>query len=869
MSPTFCEKGEDPPIGTVCEVEVRNLGNDEINFTISPEYGNYTKVNVTNFTLNKSLNYTFNVTYNVTNVTENIYNSTFIVDAIQSNANPDNMTLKIALLPYSPPLINFTIIPNFTGQNSSVEFFVNVTDQSDYGIDWVNVSVTAPDNSTNQTNMSLINESGNFSQWYLNYTSGLGNSSLRGVYSATVSALDNIGNLANLTKNFIIYKKILVTSTTLTNIYYQGDTGSIYYIIKNASGNGISGINVTFNITDPNGNISYYSNYQTDSDGTISPMPTFTLTSDAPIGNYTLTTYYTFYEDVLNETLEFLENKTFQVQSRTITVTGLFADIETAVTWYPNNVMRFGILVYNGEGRPVDPDDMNLTVYDPADNAYFTVSMSSMTKQATGYYSYSHAMGVGTATGMYLAVLNVSQATFNTMKLKAFRVSQGGPYDVRINLFENEVPQGDYLDFAIVVENKGEVGQDVFIDVWVSSTDNVTYYNSSYAVYTPTMTNQSFTDTAFIYSYQPLGNYYLNVRVTYSNIQPPIEVYESFVVVTGEGFVFPPHPTEPTPIYVYGPGGFVTTYPPAPTAEITASIIISKYNTNISLARGFTKIESVTVKNSGRVNLNNVSLFIVGIPTNWFNITPENFVQLRPDNTSVFLIEFNIPKNINVDEYNANLIASSGVVTDQKAVKIIIFESLEELIKNEIRRLKRDLADLKVDTRIAEREGKFVSNILLVINETENQIYGAEIDLENNDTESAMDKVQNAIDLIKKARDLLDSLKVLEAPQIIPIWIIFIFIFVIVVIVFILVYLWKKKKLEKIRSYIISLGKLVEIVKRKEVDTEKLEREKDKINRMLKVLERERNQEIISVSTYEKMKKSLEEKLEKIEKKLK
>jgi Skp family chaperone for outer membrane proteins len=100
-------------------------------------------------------------------------------------------------------------------------------------------------------------------------------------------------------------------------------------------------------------------------------------------------------------------------------------------------------------------------------------------------------------------------------------------------------------------------------------------------------------------------------------------------------------------------------------------------------------------------------------------------------------------------------------------------------------------------------------------------------------------------------------------------WIIFVVIILIAAIVVVFVYLWKKKKIEKIRSYIIPLGRLVESVKRKEVDTSKLENERDNINRMLTALEREKNEGLISSSSYENMKKSLEEKLDEINKKIK
>ena len=860
MSPVLCDKSEEPEIGTACEVNVSNLGNDMINFTISPEEGNYTKVNITSFTVDNGLNYTFNVTYNVSNITLAIYNSTFIIDAVDSNANPDNMTLHVNLLPNIPPLIEYELSSDFTEQNSSMEFFVNLTDRSSTDIKWLNVSVTKPDGSSNNTTMTLLNKTGNFSQWYINYTGGLGSTEQRGMYNVTFYSMDYVGNIGNVTTNFTVYKKLLVTASALSNTYYQGDTGSIYFVIKNVSGGGVNNSNVTFIITDSNNNISHYTQQQTNGEGTISPMPTFTLPSDAPIGNYSILTNYTFYEDVLNQTLEFQKNSTFEVQSRTVTVTGLFADLETAVAWYPNNIMRFGILVYNGEGRPVDPDQINLTVYDPADNLYFSTSLSSMTKEATGYYTYSYAMGASSAVGMYLAVLNVTQGSFNTMKINAFRVSQGGPYDVRLRLFENEVPQGDYLDFEIVVENKGEVTQDVFIEYSVTSQTG-SYYSFSEAVLTPAFSNQSFTRTAYIYSDQPLGTYVLNARVTYSSIQPVINANTTFTVVSA---------LTPTPAPAPSPTGERPTYYVVkPTQETDADILITGYNNNISLARGITKIEKVTVKNSGRVSLNNVSLFVLGVPTDWFNITPERYVTLVPDNSSVFLIEFSIPENTNVGNYKASLLATSGVVSDQKSIEVNIFSSLKELLEDQIRSLESDLIELKVDIKVAEREGKDVSDVLTIVNTIESYMEDAKDYLKKNEIDLGMDKITSSLTLMKRARDLLDILEISE-PEPISIFVILFILILIIVVVFVIVYFWRKKRLKEVlRPYTSRIRSLFERVRKRKVDVEGLQKEKEKAYRMLKVLESEKKEGLVTNDAYKKMKSNLEKRINEIEKKLK
>jgi len=868
MNPTFCQRSEYPDEGTACEVQVRNLGNDIINFTISPEEGTHMKANVTSFSVNASLNYTFNVTYNVTNVTQAPYISIFTVNAVQSDSNPDNMTLNVTLLPYLPPLISFDIIPNSTEQNNSVEVFANITDQSTSNISWVNISFTRPDGITNQTNMTLVNQSGNFSQWYFKYPNDFGNTTIRGFYNVTVTASDNIGNIGNLTQNFSIYTKLLITSMTLSDKYLQGDTGSIYYIVRNMSGTGISGINVTFMIINPTNNISYYNEQTTNSEGTISPPPSFILASDVLTGNYTLISNTNYYDSIVNKTIAIQKNSTFQVQSRTITVTGLFADIETAVVWYPNNSLKVGILVYNGEGRPVDPTSMNLTVYDPDGIPYFNANMPQMTKVAVGYYTYQRTLSEVAPSGMYLAVLNVSQNEFQTMKLKAFRVAHGGPYDVWITLFENEVPQGDNLDFAINIENKGEVTQDVYVDYWVSSQDTTYYSNLGQAVLTPALTNQSFTRNAYIYADQPLGTYTLNVRVNYDSLQQPVVNSITFLVIT-KTTPAPPNVTPPAPqtIYVYPSpfsGEFII---PQPTEKIAANLLITTYNSNTSLARNLTKIESATVKNTGIIDLENVSLFILGIPLDWLKVVPERYDKLKPENSSIFLIEYHIPSNAKVGDYKANLIATSGVVSDQKSITIKIYQTLEELLRSDIKKLKEDLQDLNIDIKIAEREGKDVSIVMDIYNEAKTKLEGAEQDLVDNKTEDALDKVSSVPKLIRRAKELLDSLEIIgKGFDINLVIIIIVFVFIIAAMISIAI-LWKQKKLYKIRPYIIPLGKLVEAVKHKKVSKEEIEAEKEKLTRMLKIIEKEKQQGILTGISYERMKKSIEEKLTKLEKK--
>jgi hypothetical protein len=464
-------------------------------------------------------------------------------------------------------------------------------------------------------------------------------------------------------------------------------------------------------------------------------------------------------------------------------------------------------------------------------------------------------MGGSTPVGMFLAVLEAVQGEFRTTKLKAFRVSRGGPYDVRIELMENEVRQGEYLDFIVTVENKGEVSQDVYLEYWVSS-GATSYYYAAESVYTPALMNQSFTRGAYIYSNQPLGNYTLNVKATYDYVQPPAPANSSFIVI--EGLPSPPTTIIPGPgPSVYPPTGGVVT----PT-EPVSGILISKYNSNVSLAPGMVKIESVVVENIGGVDLRNITLSLLDIPSDWYNVTPGSYELLPDGNSSVFLITFRIPEDAEFGVHKARLIASSSTQSDQKTMEITIYESLKEVLLKEIEKLKEDLQDIIIETRIAERQGKNVSVIYLMIEEIQAEIGSAEENLEKDDLDEALDNVANAKNLIEQTRVLLGltGVEVFEFP----LWLFFI-VSTCVAIALSSLYILKRKK---------SLGRVLELTHMKrflapKIDKDSLIKEKNKLSRVLSVLEREKNEKIISIKAYDEIRKGVEAKLAEIEKKLK
>ena len=852
MKPEKCTRNFPPHLGS-CKVNISNTGNLNLTFQISPSEANYTKVNETSFIVPKQSFHVFSIDYNTTDAPMKSYNSTYLINALESDAVPDNLTFKVYLIPMVRPTINLTLIPNFTEQSGFVDIYANVTDHSGTGISFVEARVTRPSGEKDSKNMTNIYLVGNISTWYVRYPDNWGNTTLKGNYTLQVLARTNVGGVSIANSSFYIYPKLVVVLNTLSSRYYQGDIGSIYYRVKDLAGEDMENVSVMLRIEDPLNRTIFNSSYKSDSEGMIEPLPQFSISSDAVLGNYTLSSFSSFFDEIASVTINDTSFSSFEVVERG--VEGLFADIETAVVWYPNNIMRFGILVYDAQGRPVDPDYMNLTVYDPAENVYFTVLMSNMTREARGYYTYKYAMPLTTATGMYLAVLNLSKGSLVTQKLKAFRVASGGPYDLKLKLLEQEVYPGDYLDFEITIENKGEVSQDVLLEYWVSQ-NNQTWYYASESVYVAALSNKTLTRNAYIFSTQPLGIYRLNAKVTFDNVQPPVRANATFSVV--EKPAAPPAPAPPAP-------------PPAPPAlpVPVARVEIIEYPTELGIESGWVKYPAIIVKNTGEKDLYDLVLLVEGIPLTWFNVTPSKVDVLPVNNTTTFTLRIRVPEVERAREYIVKLVAQTNETKDEKRFSLFVFTSRAELVRYEIEKVKKEFEILKLETETAKAQGKDVSDVEKLIDEIKEQISIAEEDLNQRKYDDAIAAVNTAWNLIEKARYLLAKApfyKVIAVPTI-PLWLIILI--VILAVALVLLFLFFKRArgiLERaLRPHFEEIKGIKEAMV---AEKRELEEERARIKRMLRLLDEELREGIISRKAYEELKARNEAKLAEIERKL-
>ncbi|MCW1296998.1 MAG: NEW3 domain-containing protein [Candidatus Parvarchaeota archaeon] len=872
--PSACYKYIAAPVGFACNITINNTGNAELNFTIHPNATsdsmvNQTWPNVTSIFLEKQTSYVLPIFYNITGLNNGTFQTTYTITANQSDAIPQNLTTIVNITISLGPEINITIYPSLTEQMSDIVINASLYDRSYTGISWVKINVTRPNGTIDTTEMILVNSSGDFSNWTITYPHNWGSTLLRGRYDVIVYSMDNTGAINNVTGNFTIHANLSIIMRTGASSYFQGENGIIRYNVYDSNQIPLQNVSVWINITDPEGNrlqIIPSSPYITNSNGTLDYLPQFEITSDAKPGNYTLSSYSSFFDPITNTSTNKMNSTIFFVYPV------LSADFITVINWFPNNLMRFIISTYE-RGIPADPEQMNLVVYDPNLVVYINASsLNNFTRRSVGSYIFAYMMPSSPPLGQYTAFLNVSKDGFRIEKTIVFNVVQGPQlilYDIILMLLKSEVNQSENLPFELTIINKGNVNQDVYVDYWISTSplgipcSNCWVAKNADVVFVPVNSSVTLSRSAPIYSTQAPGTYYLNTNVTYGinfTDSKTIQQSKSFIVRGAQ-------PTNVTPITNITPLLII----PNPRISIIG------YPSVIDIEKGWTKYVSVEIKNVGNTNLNNISLQIAGIPFSWFEITPSLIGILYPENSTTFLIKISPPSDTETAEFNVTLIVTSDLASDSKRFVLGVFSTLQEMLKRQISRLWEQYNLVRGKAGVASSEGKNVTAVLDLLNQ-------AKMALENAENYLNMKMYDECIASIGRARDLIDKAEqaLLIAPvirvipekpvEVLPNWIPYIFSFLsllilIIVLTMIIFYLLKRKREEEIRPSIEEIKRVKEVIEREPKDI--LERKRDAIKEALKVIEREHRMGLLSTESYGELKRKNEEKLAIIERKLK
>ncbi len=828
---------------------------DECSVPVSGATANLT-VNATNQTMVDQSSGKYNYSWSSSGKATGNYTIQINASKLFYNFNLTSWLNWFALVA-GPPQINLTMNASQAAQNAAVLINASVTDMSSTGITWVRANITYP-NST----VALYNMTNNSGVWQ----TILNDTLQRGQYNITIYATDNAGKTGNSTSSTSIYARMSIVMNSQDYTIEKDWYGSVYYKASDANAT-LQGVNVTLSVQRPDGaELMWFSNiksYATNSYGLLN-TPTFVIPAGIPPGAYKITAVSAFNDTlagiVVNNTTSYnftMNNASSSSSSNTVT-----AKIVVPTVQYVGHDLSFVALFYNSSGL-VDADNISVIIYQLTSQynstQWISKTKSDMSKLGAGIYTYSQSIAAGTSTGNYLVVLNSSSGGIAANDISSFEILQGGPFDISIIPVQSEVSQGETIYFDINITNKGPVDRgDSTVTYWIG--DGSRYYATT-SVFVAARGNVSLRKSFSIFSDEAVGVKNISVKVDYDPFYGPSNASSTFLVKAA--IVQPPS----VPPSGGGGGGGGAAAPAANISNVSIAaprIEISEYPAEIEIERGWAKFITVSLNNTGSGILHNISVQIKDIPQGWSEIQTAPAAQMSGSQT--FLIRFSVPDSVKSGNYRARIRAVSAEASDEKDVIVRIFASKEELIKYQIETIREKLSALEAITNQTEREGKDVRTIRSGIADINAQISVAENYLNNKKYDDASNAIYNVREMINTLRGDLESLRREKAEAPLISWMLIAIIGLVAAIAVIFVYFYRKIK----GNETLAMQKFYEMKRMilGRASGARTMNDMEKTRRMIRLIQKEYDEELISKETYEELKRINEEKLLTLSKKM-
>ncbi|MCK5372766.1 MAG: hypothetical protein KAJ20_00335, partial [Candidatus Aenigmarchaeota archaeon] len=206
-----------------------------------------------------------------------------------------------------------------------------------------------------------------------------------------------------------------------------------------------------------------------------------------------------------------------------------------------------------------------------------------------------------------------------------------------------------------------------------------------------------------------------------------------------------------------------------------------------------------------------------------------------------------------------------------KIGRLVVFTSIEDLIRQDIINLKIELHKLEDDIYFSQNIGKDVSKVWGIVEQAWIQIELAENNLDNKRYDEALQNIQVVSGLIKQAKIILETpTEMDDADWKDSIWI-FVLKVLIVLAVFAYISVWWIRKKDKYKLKASLKRYMKRSLSKEEIETRKkdFENDKERIQRVLNLLETESKEGIINNESYKELKQLNESKIRGIDKKLK
>jgi hypothetical protein len=744
-----------------------------------------------------------------------------------------------------PPLFDvYSQNTSYIPQNESVFINVSITDQSDTNISQINFTILRPNGSIEQYNMSNITL-GNItiSNWTFTYPQEEEGTLARGVYYFNITPIDGSGGSATREENLTVYADMQVNISTLLSSYAREDIPSIKYNITDLQGTALQP-QINFSVLSPDGNYLYLNNgdnRQTNSDGVLVPVVTFTIPSDSTAGSYIAISDAELYDSTAQYTISKQSNHTFSISASTSNE--VHVDIDTTPFWYGSNTAKFYVTIYGGDGSLVAPDSIALTLFDP-NEAATTLTAVSM---GTGlYYATNLFSAPVTTTGQYRVEANVTVGSISTTEWATFRATNGGPFQFDIHA-PTQGTIGSDMTFTINATNEGDAPAESIFQCWVQSgstvlSENILEFNQEIQA----GQNYVVSKTILVPISLTANTDYLlkcTLEIQGSNWQPS-NASDSFTAVASTS-------TPTTPSTGGSGGGTGGISAPAVQDDAYYDLSILNMPDEVLLEQDVMKSLSFIVKNTGNASLSNIQLDVTGLPSDWTISDAKQIALLPVGEQKEFIFQIYVPKNARSEVHIATLHITSDQTSDETLIPMRVFATKGELINYQIEKLASKIYELK-ERAIKLNDKSRAEDILNILSSASLKLADAQSALASERYDEALININQATVMVQNAEDLLNAV---EGPIKIFFGLLNWFTIValsIIILILIVSILYSNRliktfnRLRKIR--VVSLGKPT----KKEIILQK----------SINILENQYKQGLLTVETYEELRAFKQRELE-------
>lgn len=289
----------------------------------------------------------------------------------------------------------------------------------------------------------------------------------------------------------------------------------------------------------------------------------------------------------------------------------------------------------------------------------------------------------------------------------------------------------------------------------------------------------------------------------------------------------------------------------------------------ILIEKGWTNFISFSVNNSGDVVLKNVSAYIDGTFSKWFEFQNNKIDALEVNKETDLVAKVSIPSEIAIGNYNFSFGVKSSDVSGKKDFTVRIFESRDDLLLYQIQNLKNNLSELEKEADRIESTGKNLTSARGILYQIRSELNMAKDQINNKQYTQVTETIRDVGKLfIEASFDISNPPGPIETKgnqnfDISSKDIFFISLGIgIVVLLIALIYLLRKIKIEnKVRLPNLRLKELIVENKR----LKEVEKEIEKTKEAQSIIEEESKENMISKESYDELKVKYQEKLLELE----